>query len=488
MEGSIAANTRAALRADEVIAKNQPGPGTRNAVGVFEEVFAPDGTRIVANTTRRIDPRPNAGSGLPISTAGRPVQRNPPPQMPPGNRVSSAASATQQRAALESQKQYADEMAKHYTTVWGARPGRVANPMTERSGEIAPFIDDARMIESAKKFALEQAQSVRNALQAHGIEPLTTGNVVARLISVANEPGTASAAKTLIRKVSKMIKEESVDGMIDPIRLDRMRRIDLDQFAERMFSKEGSMQSQGAVAAQAKKVLDDAIEAAGGGGWKRYLKTFSEMSRDIDRMVEGKVLRQSLYPGGKSISDAAERSSVFSKALAKLKETDKGRGRGNALFDDEAFRKLNALEADLTRSADDKALSIGNLPGEAFPAAPQGPPLLDRTAMIVNSALRGAFGIGQKRNLEYVSNLLTRDPQKGYSALADLLEETATPGAMKKVLEAFPGVADELVKRGLLPQMPASGAGLGGTLGATTGLTREMQAPSDRVLKQALGQ
>ncbi|MBT7878112.1 MAG: hypothetical protein HN738_08520 [Gammaproteobacteria bacterium] len=440
IEGSATANTRVAVQAQNQI----------------DKLGAPRLTQTMQVKQGNFLGGPNPNRQNSITTAF--------PKAARGTAVSSVDDATVNRMNAQALKLQADadqlyqeSMIGKFRTVWGGNPGRVANPRTENataqkkfSENATDFIEDAKTIESLKKFALSEAEAVRASMKAYGIKPLTTKSVVDRMAAVRDGVETGTSAQAVLNRVMRQIQKESVDGVIDPQRLYRMRKLDLDEFVQRALGQQGSKQAQARVVKQAQGVIDDAIEEASGGGWKLYLKEFAEASKDIDRMQAGRVLKQSLYPNGKTIADPGARSAAYARGLQKLKEDGGEQLMGVGESPGGNWQKLVNLQDDLTRSADQEMLSRGQAPGSVIGEAPQIPNFLDRTVMIINNSLRGVFGVNQSRNLEKLNQVFQKDPQQGYAELARLIADIPDPTKAEEVVSKLgPEIAEKLSQFGI---------------------------------------
>ena len=312
-------------------------------------------------------------------------------------------------------------------------------------------------------------------MEANGIKPLTTSSVVDRLESVRADPNTGSAAQLILKKVIKAIKDESVDGVIDPVRLYRMRKLDLGEFVERTFAQQGSKKHQAALVSSAKVAIDDAIESASGGGWKSYLANFSKMSREIEAMEAGAVLKKTLFGGGRTYQDPAEGSRAYANQLSKLREEG-----GMEMFGGESpggkWGDLARLEADLTQSADQRFLEKSGTAGDLLDEAPQVPGMLNRTVMILNSSMRGIFGINHARNLALLGKVMQRDPEKGFSELAKYINNIPEQGPkMEFIKQVGPDIAQKLIDFGMVIKPGAIGA-----------YVREENTPSGAEIERAI--
>ena len=474
-----------AVRAGEYSRTGEPaltaaGDNTQKIITLQQTIDRLEGRNPGSRTVtpvqaQSIDPR--TGSDLPIT--GTVSQQSMPPARPPGNAVESIPDAVQVKSALQADEAYYNAKIDNYRTIWGAKPGKVANPeaakLDPRIEEIDEFKTAAIANEAAKKAAKKEAFEIRSSMEANGIKPLTTSSVVDRLESVRADPNTGSAAQLILKKVIKAIKDESVDGVIDPVRLYRMRKLDLGEFVERTFAQQGSKKHQAALVSSAKVAIDDAIESASGGGWKSYLANFSKMSREIEAMEAGAVLKKTLFGGGRTYQDPAEGSRAYANQLSKLREEG-----GIEMFGGESpggkWGDLARLEADLTQSADQRFREKSGTAGDLLDEAPQVPGMLNRTVMILNSSMRGIFGINHARNLALLGKVMQRDPEKGFSELAKYINNIPEQGPkMEFIKQVGPDIAQKLIDFGMVIKPGAIGA-----------YVREENTPSGAEIERAI--
>jgi len=142
---------------------------------------------------------------------------------------------------------------------------------------IGQYLEDAR-----------SAEEVAANLRAQGLEKLDISKVVSNLRAEADKAQFASPdrykilsefANNLERRAAKF------DGVIDAQGLYLARR-EMGAFVSSILGttdpkalRAGTSQ----LIAAAQKPIDDAIEAAGGAGWKNYLNTFAEGMKGIER-------------------------------------------------------------------------------------------------------------------------------------------------------------------------------------------------------------
>jgi len=357
----------------------------------------------------------------------------------PDGGVRSVADAVRLRSGTEDEVSKAIAASKNQSTVWGAKIPAKYTPHRNMIETADEFVNDAKFIEEAKKFDLDEAEALVSSMDAYGIKPLTVGSVNKRLQLVVDNPETAGAAKTIIKKIMKGIESEAEDGLIDPVRLYRMRKLDLQQTAERLFGKDGASQYQAALVRDAQKAIDDAMESASGGGWKTYLKAYSELSRPIEKLQVGQQIRSTLYPEGSDmIQGAAERSTALSKSLRDQSTVKRATGDSTRQVSDiipeNDMLDLKDLRSDLLRSKNYDTLSKqGGRPNIDMESA-QLPNALWREVMITNNVLRGLGETKQKKVMDKIGELMFADSGKGFGELADLID-SLPPENRNKVLK-----------------------------------------------------
>jgi len=113
--------------------------------------------------------------------------------------------------------------------------------------------------------------------------------------------------------------------------------------------------------------IDNAIEGAGGTGWKDYLKTYADKSRSINQMQVGQFLEGKLTaPMAEQGAGVPQRAAMYAQAMRDAPGTIK-RSTGNARYDDlgqildpSQVAVAEGVAKDLGRSAENARLgSIG---------------------------------------------------------------------------------------------------------------------------------
>lgn len=136
-----------------------------------------------------------------------------------------------------------------------------------------------------------------DSLAAEGLQPLKTADVVQQIRVLGTKPETAGneAFDAALTGVMADIKKwTDANGIIDPYALEAIRKNSVASVIRKLYPNE-SVESQRQVAAgilsEIKPIIDDAIEAAGGKGWRDYLKAFESGMAEVNQQ---KVAAQAL--------------------------------------------------------------------------------------------------------------------------------------------------------------------------------------------------
>jgi hypothetical protein len=136
-----------------------------------------------------------------------------------------------------------------------------------------------------------------DSLAAEGLQPLKTADVLNQIRALGAKPETAGDEpfETALAGVMSDIKKwTDANGIIDPYALEAIRKNSVASVIRKLYPNE-SVESQRKVAAgilsDIKPIIDDAIEAAGGTGWRNYLKAFESGMAEVNQQ---KVAAQAL--------------------------------------------------------------------------------------------------------------------------------------------------------------------------------------------------
>jgi hypothetical protein len=142
------------------------------------------------------------------------------------------------------------------------------------------------------------AQDAAGALRSVGIKPLEGEPLVRSLKAVANNPEFAGNDVLLgaLRNVGDDIaKWTSSGGVIDARALDAIRKNSVNAAIQQLrpgMDATSQRNLAAGVLSRVKPVIDDAIEAAGGAGYRDYLKEHAKLSQKIaEKQLTGEALK-----------------------------------------------------------------------------------------------------------------------------------------------------------------------------------------------------
>jgi hypothetical protein len=142
------------------------------------------------------------------------------------------------------------------------------------------------------------AQDAASALRSVGIKPLEGEPLVRSLKAVANNPEFAGNDVLLgaLRNVGDDIaKWTSSGGVIDARALDAIRKNSVNAAIQQLrpgMDATSQRNLAAGVLSRVKPVIDDAIEAAGGAGYRDYLKQHAQLSQKIaEKQLTGEALK-----------------------------------------------------------------------------------------------------------------------------------------------------------------------------------------------------
>jgi hypothetical protein len=142
------------------------------------------------------------------------------------------------------------------------------------------------------------AEQAAGALRSVGIKPLEGKSVVRSIQTVAKNPEIAGL--DLVEGSVKQIADDIAKwtnngGVIDARALDAIRKNSVNSVVAQLrqgMDATSQRQAAAGVLARIKPVIDDAIEAAGGAGYRDYLKQHAQMSQKIaEKQLTGEALR-----------------------------------------------------------------------------------------------------------------------------------------------------------------------------------------------------
>lgn len=180
------------------------------------------------------------------------------------------------------------------------------------SESTTPGANDRR-IESAHRFVSEQWKEASDvfasiakqrraeagfierqigSLEAHGLKPLDAGSIVSAIDAKIAAPGRRASSNmvnvlTAVRDdIANLTRQNG--GVIDAHDLYTLRKEGINErIMQIMGQTDPKISSKVTKAAlqELRPLIDDAIETAGGQGWTKYLKTYSQGMQNIDQKV-----------------------------------------------------------------------------------------------------------------------------------------------------------------------------------------------------------
>ncbi len=181
--------------------------------------------------------------------------------------------------------------------------GRELSDLAERLGSKAA--DDSLILGEAGRFKQMQLESMAQ----DGVKPLTSGGLVRSLTEKINDPRIGSEAlkeKALSYVRDRVSQWTGAGGVIDAHALYGIRKSAVNDTIEQLLGASDPKAKSKAAAGLLKEVkplIDDAIESAGGVGWKNYLKTFEEGAAEVSKKKLGAVALQLLEKSPRKFED-----------------------------------------------------------------------------------------------------------------------------------------------------------------------------------------
>jgi hypothetical protein len=146
------------------------------------------------------------------------------------------------------------------------------------SGAAGQRADDAIAAQIGLRDTARDMEDVVADLAAEGMTPLRVGPIVQQLRSMAAQPGTRAdelQKGALTKLADKLQNEADVNGVIDARDLYQIRKTGLNDIVDTLLSGRqpgsGTKERTASLLTGIRPMIDDAIEGAGGRGWKDYL-------------------------------------------------------------------------------------------------------------------------------------------------------------------------------------------------------------------------
>jgi hypothetical protein len=176
-------------------------------------------------------------------------------------------------------------------------PGRYTY-MSELEQKADQVMDDAAWDSLVSGAARRDRETALATLDAHGLKPLEGNSLVARLTNKLRDPSFAGndlIKNSLTRVIRDIRNYANADGVIDARAIDAIRKHSVNSVIQKMYP--AANQSQVAkftasVMESVKPALIDAIEEAGGTGYRQYLTNYAKGMQAIGQSEMGAELME----------------------------------------------------------------------------------------------------------------------------------------------------------------------------------------------------
>jgi hypothetical protein len=163
-----------------------------------------------------------------------------------------------------------------------------------RTGEIAEGAgqraDDAIAAQIKLRDTARDMEDVVADLAAEGMQPLTVGPIVQQLRSMAAQPATRAdklQKRALVTLADDLQGLADANGVIDARDLYQIRKTGLNDIVDTLLSGQqpgsGTKERTASLLTSAREMIDNAIESAGGVGWKDYLTRTRQGFETVNR-------------------------------------------------------------------------------------------------------------------------------------------------------------------------------------------------------------
>jgi len=219
-------------------------------------------------------------------------------QIEEGRRAASESVETVRRMTAAQERATKLSQNKHHMTGLPITPSATyESELATRAGKVVDTAADESLMYGAQA---RGAESKLQAIKDMGLTPLDTSKIEQYLGRTARAPGTrADPVQTgALEDISAEIRRLSDlnGGIIDARDLYQLRKTGVNDVITKRLSASGfdpSAQNKrtAEIMGPIKKLIDDAIESAGGKGWTDYLSAFSKGAHEIEQKeVAGKAL------------------------------------------------------------------------------------------------------------------------------------------------------------------------------------------------------
>lgn len=330
---------------------------------------------------------------------------------------------------------------------------RVSTQITYR-GDLARRAD--QVAEAAAEGSLRFGDAARfkqaalDSLEAYGLRPLTGDSIQRGIAMRLSDPRIAAGNRDLegvLSQVSDDIQKwTQANGVIDAWALDSIRKHAINSYVNKLqLNPKQSRELAASMVQQVRPLLIDAVEEAGGTGYRAYLQAYANEMRGVNQM---KLMAKAQEMYQRSPDD-------FMRLVRGDSPRDVEKIFGPGQFDirqeigDEGLQALSRISSELgTRRAMTSQIEAGAQRAEDIvrKSAPSltAPNLLNREIALLNRAMRFLGSRIQRKTVE------------------QLTEAAKTAGSLDELLSTIPAREAARIKNELARQLRAERALLGG--------------------------
>ena len=402
-------------------------------------------------------------------------------QMLPGLEAKAAQKQASMVSALQDQGRMATESAQRAATAAQGKPGFLTQG--DRAAEFADAANIMGRVKGQRQMEKAFTDYQIDSLAAHGLKPLESGPVVERIRGVLSDP--KYAANDIVRGAAENVAEEITKwtnkrGIIDADALEAIRKNAVDATIAKLrpgLDQTAQKQAASGVLAKIKPVIDDAIEAAGGTGWRNYLETHSAGMKELSKTKLGAEAMKLYSSSPQKFLDLVENNSP--KTIQKIFGADtydlvKAMG-------DETAARLQAAGQQIRRAKD---IEVQATEGQkAFDALLkdhffkfQLPNMLNVATTSINKVLDILTGKIGKKTMDVLTN--SAKDAKSFDDLLNTVPATERSKILKTLKDpkTFEAAAQRVEK--ILPRSTRGGVAIG-IDSAAGGAGANALAPSD---------
>lgn len=304
-------------------------------------------------------------------------------------------------------------------------------------------------------------------LEAQGLRPLDVSALQGRIRGMVNTPGIRvnQVQTQVLSNVADLIEQSIArnGGIIDARDLYGIRKDAVNDIIQKLYpNADAKFQNKyaGELLGKLKPMIDDAIEGAGGKGWRDYLKTFEEGMTSINRQQLGARLKKAYEENPKKFRRIVEGNDP--------KEVEKVFGAGSYDIIAEMGDEYPALR----QIADEMARDATTL-AKAKEGAPAARDIL--AANVMGARLPGFFSPKITITNQFLQEVQSVVNKK---TMDSLIRASQSGRAMNEVLDKLPFVERNRVVQFLIAN-PQFGAVAPATAGFMVGRENQM-APGNR--------